>query len=63
MMVAGQSYVKRLCGGIGIETRKGRSQFAITNVATQINSVEQVWLFFHFLFSCQLAVHIILGFM
>ena len=43
---AGQSYVKRLYGGgIGIHGKKGRSQFhvAVTNVATEINSVEQVF--------------------
>lgn len=44
---AGQSYGKRLYGGIGIHGKKGRSQFhvAVTNVATEINSVDQVLFF------------------
>lgn len=42
----GQSYVKRLYGGIGTHGKKGRSQFhvAVTNVATEINFVEQVFI-------------------
>ena len=45
-MFAGQSYGKRFYGGFGIESKKGRSQFAVTNVATEINSVGQVCLCF-----------------
>ncbi|KHG08167.1 Magnesium-chelatase subunit chlI, chloroplastic [Gossypium arboreum] len=39
----GQGYGRKLYGGIGIQGRKGRPQFhiAVTNVATEINSVEQ----------------------
>ncbi|KAF4393068.1 hypothetical protein F8388_012577 [Cannabis sativa] len=39
----GQGNVNRLYGGTGIQVKKGRSQFhvAVTNVATEINSVEQ----------------------
>lgn len=44
---AGQSYVKKLNGGIGTPGKKGRSRFdlTVTNVATEVNSVEQVWFF------------------
>lgn len=57
---AGQSYVKRFCGGFGIESKKGRSQFAVTNVATEINSVEQVG--FSVLFSLIMFNHSIFRF-
>lgn len=57
---AGQSYVKRLYGGIGIHGKKGRSEFhvAVTNVATEINSVEQVCLLF-FTFSSLVSLRIL----
>lgn len=38
----GQNYGRRFYGGIGIEEKKGRALFAVTNVATEVNSVEQV---------------------
>ncbi|KAF5742327.1 magnesium-chelatase subunit ChlI chloroplastic [Tripterygium wilfordii] len=42
-LIPGQSYGKKFYGGIGIHGKKGRSQFrvTVTNVATEINSVEQ----------------------
>ncbi|KAF5729154.1 Magnesium-chelatase subunit chlI chloroplastic [Tripterygium wilfordii] len=42
-LIPGQSYGKKFYGGIGIHGKKGRSQFrvAVTNVATETNSVEQ----------------------
>jgi hypothetical protein len=39
---AGQSCSKKLYGGIGINVTKGRSRFPVVNVATEVNSVEQV---------------------
>lgn len=39
---AGQSYGRKFYGGIGIHGMKGRSQFSVASVATEVNSVEQV---------------------
>jgi hypothetical protein len=39
---AGQSCSRKLYGGIGINGTKGRSRFPVVNVATEVNSVEQV---------------------
>lgn len=41
---SGQSNGKKFYGGIGIHGKRGRSQFhvAVTNVATDVSSVEQV---------------------
>lgn len=38
----GQSCGRKFCGGIGINGTKGKSRFPVVNVATEVNSVEQV---------------------
>jgi len=45
---AGQSYGRKFYGGIGIHGIKGRSQFSVASVATEVNSVEQVGRIFSF---------------
>lgn len=42
LVFVGQNYGRRFYGGIGIEEKMGRALFAVTNVATEVNSVEQV---------------------
>jgi hypothetical protein len=41
---AGQNCSRKLYGGIGISSTKGKSRFPVVNVATEVNSVEQVLL-------------------
>jgi len=39
---------RKFYGGIGIHGIKGRSQFSVSSVATEVNSVEQVGRIFGF---------------
>lgn len=52
-VIAGQGHGRKFYGGVGVRLRKGRSQFhvAVSNVTTEINSSEKVWIFFVLLFN------------
>lgn len=40
-LTSGQNCSRKLYGGIGISSTKGKSRFPVVNVATEVNSVEQ----------------------